>query len=258
MRGEEMSIDPPPKDSLFKPLATKRAFVEISDQIRHLIFSKVLKPGDKLPSERELAAQFGSGRISVREALRMLEQSGLIYVKQGSDGGAFVRDADVSVATESLYDVMRRANVTVNDVAEARRDFERLVLEHAMARFDEEDLATLKQSLDEGGAILAEGSGESHAAFCNRLGETYINFHRAMAKATKNPVFDIIVECLMMVTHTVFDNEIMPSEGFKNHLKYHRALYEALKDRDITRARQILDDHGERIKAHFTHLFPTA
>src|SRR5512136_2169173 len=81
---------------LFQPLPVKRTFMEIANQIRSSIYAKTLKPGDKLPSERELAVQFNVGRISVREALRMLEQAGLIFIKQGSSGGAYVKEADTS------------------------------------------------------------------------------------------------------------------------------------------------------------------
>ena len=66
--------------SLFVPFKPKRAFEDISDQIRELIYSGVFKPGDKFPPERELAIQFKTGRMAVREALRMLEQSGFIYI----------------------------------------------------------------------------------------------------------------------------------------------------------------------------------
>jgi DNA-binding FadR family transcriptional regulator len=91
---------------LFQPLPVKRTFMEIANQIRTSIYAKTLKPGDKLPSERELAVQFSVGRISVREALRMLEQAGLILIKQGSGGGAYVKAADTSAISESVYDLV--------------------------------------------------------------------------------------------------------------------------------------------------------
>lgn len=80
------------QQALFKPLKTdQKIFQQISDQIRGLILSGVLKPGNKLPSEKELSNQFNTGRMVVREALRTLEESGLIYVKRGSLGGHLLR-----------------------------------------------------------------------------------------------------------------------------------------------------------------------
>ena len=63
--------------ALFKSIKNKRIFETISEQIKELIYSGVLKPGDKLPSERKLSEQFGTGRMVVREALRILEHAGV-------------------------------------------------------------------------------------------------------------------------------------------------------------------------------------
>ena len=79
----------PPQGGDVQGIAGKRTFKEIERQIREMIYWGALKPGDKLPSEKELASQFRAGRLSVREALRTLEQAGLIVVKQGSTGGSY-------------------------------------------------------------------------------------------------------------------------------------------------------------------------
>src|SRR4030042_3412470 len=91
----------------FMPLKSKKIFEQISDQVRRLIFSGVLKPGDKLASEKELANQFQIGRSTVREALRTLEQAGLIYVKQGSDGGTFIKAIASTVISRSFSDMIK-------------------------------------------------------------------------------------------------------------------------------------------------------
>jgi len=87
---------------IFDPIPTRRIFEEIVGQIRQRIYDGELKPGDRLPGERDLAIQFGVGLTVVREALRTLEEGGLVQIKKGSDGGAFVKKADSSVATRSL------------------------------------------------------------------------------------------------------------------------------------------------------------
>ena len=71
----------------FEPRQTKRAFEHIVEQIRNRIYKGLLKPGDRLPSERELAEQFHTARLPVREAFRVLEESGLIHIKKGKMGG---------------------------------------------------------------------------------------------------------------------------------------------------------------------------
>ena len=68
------------REDIFTPLKGKRAFEEVSSQIKKLVFEGVLKPGDRLPSETELAVRFNVGRQTIREALRILELSGFITV----------------------------------------------------------------------------------------------------------------------------------------------------------------------------------
>src|SRR5271157_855002 len=116
------------RQSLFIPLGTKRAFEDISDQIRELIYSGVFKPGDKLPPERELAIQFNAGRMVVREAFRTLEQSGLIYIKQGSFGGAFIKKMDSSPIENSISDMIKIGNITMENLTEARIKIESVIL----------------------------------------------------------------------------------------------------------------------------------
>ena len=134
---------------LFQPLPVKRTFMEIANQIRSSIYSKTLKPGDKLPSERELAAQFSVGRISVREALRMLEQAGLILIKQGSGGGAYVKAADTSAISESVYDLVSRSDISLGDLTEVRLAVEKQILQSAFEKITADDLEMLEKSIEE-------------------------------------------------------------------------------------------------------------
>ena len=133
---------------LFQPLPVKRTFMEIANQIRSSIYSKTLKPGDKLPSERELTAQFGVGRISVREALRMLEQAGLILIKQGSGGGAYVKAADTSAISESVYDLVSRSDISLEDLTEVRLAVEKQILQSAFEKITADDLEMLEKSIE--------------------------------------------------------------------------------------------------------------
>ena len=76
---------------------SSRIFEEISNQVRAQVVNGQLKPGDKLPAERQLALQFGASRTAVREALRGLEMSGVVELHKGVKGGAFIRAGDPSV-----------------------------------------------------------------------------------------------------------------------------------------------------------------
>src|SRR5438309_10570796 len=79
-----------PREVMFRPVRIARASDEVVQQVKALIFGGTLGPGDQLPSEKELAVQFGLSRVTVRDALRVLESQGLIAIKVGARGGAFV------------------------------------------------------------------------------------------------------------------------------------------------------------------------
>ncbi len=239
-------------DSLFKALPSKRAFDEIADQIKDLIYSKTLKPGDKLPPERDLATQFGTGRMAVREALRMLEQSGLIIVKQGSEGGAFVKEADTSMATEMISGLIRRASLTMKDVMEVRIEFERAVLEAAIGKITEEDLEMLQKRIEEAETMIQEDKEGIKPLNPFLLGETYADFHLILSRATENPVYEIIMDCLMRVSHGVMSEQIIPSDRFKDHLEFHKNLYKALKNKDDSIAGPHFKEYKQAVKRHFT------
>jgi DNA-binding FadR family transcriptional regulator len=242
----------PANGSLFKALPSKRAFDEIADQIKQLIYSKTLKPGDKLPPERDLATQFGTGRMAVREALRILEQSGLIVVKQGSEGGAFVKEADTSMATEIISGLIRRSSLTMEDVMEVRIEFERAVLGAAIGRISEADMEMLQKRINEAEAMIREDKQGIKPLDFFLLGETYADFHLILARATMNPVYEIIMDCLMRVSHGVMTQQMIPSERFEDHLEFHKNLYDALKNKDATTAGAHFKEYRQAVKNHFT------
>jgi GntR family transcriptional regulator, transcriptional repressor for pyruvate dehydrogenase complex len=244
----------PANGCLFKALPSKRAFDEIADQIKDLIYSKTLKPGDKLPPERKLATQFGTGRMAVREALRILEHSGLIIVKQGSEGGAFVKEADTSMATEIISGLMRRSSLTMEDVMEVRVEIERAILEAAIARITESEMEMLAKRIDDAEAMIREDERGINPIDFFLLGETYADFHLILGRATKNPVYEIIMDCLMRASHGVMTQQMIPSERFKEHLAFHKNLYNALEQKDATIAGPHFKEYKKAIKRHFTRL----
>src|SRR2546421_3011374 len=109
-----------PFTRMFQPVHQARASGEIVSQIERAIFAAELSAGDRLQSERELAEQFGVSRITVRDALRVLEARGLIRVKVGATGGAFVADASTDRVAESLSTMIPLKRMTPSELAQAR------------------------------------------------------------------------------------------------------------------------------------------
>ena len=113
----------------FRPVRPTRASSEVVTQIREAILSGRFRPGDRLPTERELAQQFGVSRVTVRDALRALEAGGLIRVKVGGQGGPYVAEPDISQLSDSLGAHLQLRGSTFRELAEAR-----LALETTAAR----------------------------------------------------------------------------------------------------------------------------
>ena len=224
---------------LFTPFKTKRAFEEIAGQIRELIYSGVFKPGDKLPSERELANQFRAGRMVVREALRTLEHSGLIYIKQGSFGGAFIKGVDTTPITRSISDMIKIGNVTLQELTETRLGIEMIILEFVFKRINQDDLDLLKKNIEESEHQILKGV---------RPLEANLNFHLLLAKTSKNTLFEMIIASIMDVTKT-FVLSVEPGKKYLGKvLRYHKEIYVALKEKNYLMAREKMEEHLHDIK----------
>src|ERR671937_422816 len=141
---------------VFEPIRRPRASGEIVAQIERAIFGGQLSPGDRLQSERELAEEFGVSRITVRDALRILEARGLIKVKVGASGGAFVSEANMDRVAESLSTMLRLRRMTLSELAEARKVVETATVELAAERATTKDIAMLRDVVERGKAALRD------------------------------------------------------------------------------------------------------
>ena len=179
--------------SAFRPVATRRAFEEITAQIRDQLARQSLKTGDRLPPERDLADQFGVSRNTLREALRSLENSGLLELKKGATGGAFIREGGGDAVVAGLSDLYRLGNIQPEHLTEARILIGTEVARLACARRTAADLMALE-------ANVAEAEAASKAGDLGRRAEIHYEFHSLLARAAKNPVLIILTDALMEMT----------------------------------------------------------
>src|ERR1051325_284495 len=142
-------------EGMFAPIAVARASRPIAAQVRQAIVTGKLTRGNRLPPERELAEQFGVSRVTVRDALRALEAMGLIEVRVGARGGAFVTVPTGSIVGQTLSDMMMMSAVTPEDIVEARLVVELGTVTLACARATEDDLAALNDLAERSQAALA-------------------------------------------------------------------------------------------------------
>ena len=219
---------------LFKPIHNKRTFEEISSKIKELVFKGLLKPGDKLPSENELARQYGVGRQTVREALRVLEISGFISIQKGGNGGAVIVDTILTTITNSFVDAIHMKRLSMDAVNVVRLELERPIIKHAAKNADEEDVKTLQSNIQEARKKLERGI---HARKEN------LDFHKLLARATKNHVFVIITESIMAVLAVFLSRYQLDLKVQKYIVEEHQNMLEALKDNEPIKAYNYLEDY---------------
>ncbi len=189
----------------FRPVAGKRAFEEIAEQIRAQLSRHSLRVGDRLPAERQLAEQFHVSRNTLREALRSLEIAGLLELKKGATGGAFIREGGGGAAVAGLSDLFHMGTIRPQHLTEARILIGTEVARLACARRTKEDLAALQGNVEAAEAATAAGNVELRA-------QVNYEFHRLLARAAKNPVLIVLTDAMMEMTrHFVESVGYMPN-----------------------------------------------
>src|SRR5436190_19653215 len=176
---------------MFTPVRTRRTFEEAAEQIAERVRDGELRVGDKLPGERALAAQMEISRPTLREAIAVLVEAGLLTVRRGPGGGMFVATDVVPVELVRQRSSMRLGEVA--SVLEARRLLEPRVAQLAAVRAGEEDFAALARSIEDMRLIVAAGYGPSDE---DRFLQLDVQFHLAVARATGNPTVETLMRAL--------------------------------------------------------------
>ena len=221
-------------DSIFAPVAVARASSAIAEQIRTAILSGRLKAGDRLSPERELAEQFGVSRVTVRDALRSLEAMGLIAVKVGARGGAFVTAPTGSKVAQTMSDMMMMSATTPEDIVEARLIVELGTVTLACARASEVDLAQLRDLCERGREALEAG---------NYSRELSWDFHAQLGQSAHNGAVGGLTQSFRS---TLSMHPLRVREGSRAHeltVEEHLRIVEALERRDGGAARHAMADH---------------
>src|ERR1700757_3890577 len=141
----------------FRPIHTRRAFEEICERIREQLALGLLKPGDKLPPERDLAQQLGVSRNVLREALRSLEMAGVLRLLKGVKGGAFIQEGDTSRMNDVMRDMLSLGTISVRELSEARVHVLDLVVGLACDHARQSDLDALEANIERTELATKEG-----------------------------------------------------------------------------------------------------
>lgn len=189
-----------------------RASEEIVLQLEAAIVAGKVKPGEKLLSERDLQVRFGTGRGAVREALKILQQKGLVEIKKGAKGGAFIRQVDVSNVGESLSLFLRQNRIDPAHLIEFRESIDRTITILAIVNGSSHDKHMLVEMTEKLTAYMGKGKPD-----LNALGEIDRELNILLAQMSGNPIFEWIMQAVQL--------------GFSS---YDFALYEQLNYRRAT------------------------
>ncbi len=230
----------------FRPIRGVRAFEEIAGQIRRELTERRLRPGDRLPAERLLAAQFGVSRNTLREALRSLENSGLLRLRKGAAGGAFVSEGNGHAVVTGLHDMFRLGSIQPEELTEARVLIESIAVRMACERATADDIAALKQNI-----AAAERAVRERVDFYD-LAAIHLEFHRILALATHNPVMVIVMQALIDVMQH-FIRTIGQSKAAWV-LPARRRFIKHLEAGDVDAAMAEMKQQLERLNGHYLSL----
>jgi GntR family transcriptional regulator, transcriptional repressor for pyruvate dehydrogenase complex len=218
----------------FRPVRLARASDEVVQQIKALIFGGRLATGDPLPSEKDLTEQFGLSRITIRDALRVLESEGLIEIKVGARGGAFVAQPSAHRVSESLTNLLRLQRITIQELIEARLAVEPHVASLAAKRATPADIAAME--------LAVENAQAGRTAGDPRFMPHSIAFHIALAEAAKNQVLLSTVNSIRTPFQEVLAT--LPADDMAERaIADHRQILDAIKTHDPERAQRLMHAH---------------
>jgi DNA-binding FadR family transcriptional regulator len=231
---------------MFKKTSRNRVFQNLVDQIQNAILEGRLKPGDKLPPQRTLMEMFQTSRASIREALRVLEQKGLIEVTLGVQGGAVVTTTNTDPITEVLTLLMHQKQVSLDHLEEFRLSVEGDVTALAARKARADDIQQLHRILADTRNHLRNGQPDVRAFL-----KADIDLHIALAEITGNPVFVAVVK---MVHETIlgyydrftFRHPAVLEENYRDLC----AIVDAVETGDPDAARRLARQHVQRFNRY--------
>lgn len=212
--------------SVLRGVKRTRLYQEVEAQLAELIRIGELRPGDRLPPEREMALRMQVSRASIREALRVMELRGLIVSRPGA--GTFIADGSAEALARSL------THLAVEDVLELRMLLEPSIAALAARRATPEDVERLEAALRQQERQIEEGH---HAA------EADVAFHAALAEATHNRAVLRLGSALLEVLAPSRDDSLQTPQRAQLSLRSHEAILGAVKGNTPAEARSAMEEH---------------
>lgn len=227
---------------MFKQARQNRIFQDVIYQIEEAILQGKLRVGDKLPPERELKEMFKTSRGTLREALRVLEQKGLVMIKTGVNGGAIVQPVTPKHVSESLALLIRYQRIPLRDLAEFREGVEGIVAGLAAERAKGEDIEQLKKLLNEAKRHFKKGVSN-----WDEFIEVDNQIHMALAHIAGNPVYESVLQMVHDNINRYYNRFLAKDESImKENYRDLCEIVRAVEEGKAEEARELVRDHVNR------------
>jgi len=234
---------PTPIKSDFEAVRRNKVYEEVAKQIERLILKK-LKPGDKLPSERELAEMLQVSRSSIRDAIRGLELLGLVEPRQGS--GTIVRELSSESVVNPFSAALKQRQEMVSELLDFRKMLEPPLAARAATHASPEEIAEMEEILqrqektqNQGDAAIAEDA----------------EFHYSVALASGNSVVLKVIDTIMDLLRDTRERSLQVEGRSQKSLAGHRRILAAIKRHDAEAAKAAMRRHIEDVEEIVTEMF---
>lgn len=225
----------------------------MEQQLRQAIVTGVYRPGDRLPSERELSEQFKISRATVREALRHLQSNGLILIKRGVDAGAYVSELEPGPIIESFNNLIRLGKVNFAHLMHARLYIEPPATRVAAVIRRSEDIENLTKLLDEAERSVNYSPGKARL-ICTR-------FHCEVTRILQNPIIDFVCESITQNYSSVLiemSKTKLTKDDILELIETHRDILDSIVKKEPSRAYEKARNHILDTYSMYSQMFPAA
>jgi len=220
----------------FEAIRRNKVYEEVARQIELLILKK-LRPGDKLPSERELAEMLGVSRSSIRDAIRSLELVGLVEPRQGA--GTVVREVSAASFINPLANVLVHKRQLVSELLDFRKMLEPPLAARAAAHASAEEIAEMEEILYRQSEKVRQGQAAV---------EEDSEFHYNVAMASENSVVLKVLDVLMDLLRDTRERSLQVEGRQEKSLAGHQRILAAIKRRNAAAAETAMRRHIDEIE----------
>lgn len=232
---------------MFQKTKINRIYEDLVEQIEKAILDGRLKAGDRLPSQRDLQEMFQTSRGTLREALRVLEQKGLIDIKLGVSGGAIVKDMSTKPVSEGLELLIRHQKVSIEELGEFREGVEGNVAALAAVRAKKKDIKRLKALLDQTRENQF-GDSEKHWEQSEQLDK---ELHVAIGEIAGNTVYNLVLRTVHYNIHQYYEQLLIRDTKIQkqNYIDFCE-IVDAIEKKDPEKARSLVQNHVRRFNKY--------